>query len=242
MYGGFTSNVDMKSGAPAFGTPEYTRAALVGGQLCRRYGVPYRSSNANASNAVDAQAAYESEMSVWGAVMGHANLVMHIAEGGPGGHFFGVGHTLERYETAFYSPLLSDWRNFENWQLAGGETATQRAGRIVKQVLADYQPPPLDPALAEELDAFVARRKVEGGAPSNCGRRPAGAIPPPHASLTGPRHAIVMRPPAVYLCPHIESGRRPTPTCFPSKVALPDGRMWPNRQPNGSSHGVCPAR
>src|SRR5690606_20950326 len=45
MYGGFTSNVDMKSGAPAFGTPEYVRAALAGGQLTRRYGIPYRSSN-----------------------------------------------------------------------------------------------------------------------------------------------------------------------------------------------------
>src|SRR5262249_12376976 len=62
MYGGFTSNVDMKTGAPAFGTPEYTRAALAGGQLARRYRIPYRSSNACAANAVDAQAAYESEM------------------------------------------------------------------------------------------------------------------------------------------------------------------------------------
>ncbi|MFQ6018882.1 MAG: trimethylamine methyltransferase family protein, partial [Kiloniellaceae bacterium] len=85
VYGGFTSNVDMKSGAPAFGTPEYVRAALAGGQLARRYGIPYRSSNANAANAVDAQAAYESEMSLWGAVLGHANIVLHGAgwlEGG----------------------------------------------------------------------------------------------------------------------------------------------------------------
>ena len=59
MYGGFTSNVDMKTGAPAFGTPEYTRAAMAGGQLARRYKIPYRSSNACAANAVDAQAAYE---------------------------------------------------------------------------------------------------------------------------------------------------------------------------------------
>ena len=39
-----------------------------------------------------------------------------IAEVGPGGHFFGTAHTLERYETAFYRPLVSDWRNFETWQ------------------------------------------------------------------------------------------------------------------------------
>jgi trimethylamine--corrinoid protein Co-methyltransferase len=142
MYGGFTSNVDMRTGSPAFGTPEYTRAALAGGQLARRHAIPYRSSNANAANAVDAQAAYESQMSLWGAVMGHANMVMHgagwmegglvasfekvvvdvemlqmmseflqplsvgdddlafsaIEEVGPGGHFFGAAHTLQRCE------------------------------------------------------------------------------------------------------------------------------------------------
>lgn len=207
MYGGFTSNVDMKSGAPAFGTPEYTKAALAGGQLARRYGLPYRSSNANASNAVDAQAAYESQMSLWGAVMGGAHMVMHgagwmegglvasfekfivdiemlqmmgeflqplrvdedelafsaIEEVGPGGHFFGAAHTLERYERAFYAPILSDWRNFENWQLAGGENAEQRANRLWKQALTEYQPPPLEADRAEELAAFVARRKQEGG-------------------------------------------------------------------------------
>jgi trimethylamine--corrinoid protein Co-methyltransferase len=206
VYGGFTSNVDMKSGAPAFGTPEYTRAALAGGQLARRYGLPYRSSNANAANLVDAQAAYESEMSLWGAVMGHANIVLHGAgwmEGGltasfekfvldvellqmmaetlkpievneatlglnairevePGGHFFGAAHTLERYETAFYTPLISDWRNYETWEESGAETATQRAHKVYKQVLAEYTPPPLDPAINEELEAYVARRKEEG--------------------------------------------------------------------------------
>ena len=208
IYGGFTSNVDMKSGAPAFGTPEYSRAALAGGQLARHLGIPYRSSNANAANCVDAQAAYESQMSIWGAVMGHANFVMHgagwlegglcasfekfvldaemlqmmaeflrpldvsedaigleaIREVGPGGHFFGAAHTLERYETAFYSPILSDWRNLETWEETGSETATQRANRLFKAVLADYSPPPLDPAVKEALDAFVARRTAEGGA------------------------------------------------------------------------------
>ena len=85
MYGSFTSNVDMKSGSPAFGTPEYTKAAQASGQLARRYGLPFRSSNTTASNTVDAQAAYESAMSLWGAVMGGANLVNHAAgwlEGG----------------------------------------------------------------------------------------------------------------------------------------------------------------
>ncbi len=85
MYGGFTSNVDMKSGSPAFGTPEYLKAAIVGGQLARRYNIPYRSSNVNAGNALDAQAAYESVFSLWGAITGGAHLVKHAAgwmEGG----------------------------------------------------------------------------------------------------------------------------------------------------------------
>ena len=84
-YGGFTSNVDMRSGSPAFGTPEYWKACLLGGQLARRYRLPYRSSNVNASNSVDAQSAYESVIAIWGAVMGGVNLLLHGAgwlEGG----------------------------------------------------------------------------------------------------------------------------------------------------------------
>lgn len=85
IYGGFTSNVDMRSGSPAFGTPEYAKTAIIGGQLARRYNLPYRSSNVNASNAVDAQAGYESTWALWGAINGGVNLLMHGAgwmEGG----------------------------------------------------------------------------------------------------------------------------------------------------------------
>ena len=207
-YGGFTSNVDMKSGAPAFGTPEYVQAAFASGQLARRYGLPFRSSNVNASNAPDVQAAYESQMALWGALMGGCHMLMHGAgwlEGGltasfekfiidvemlqmfarlmqpvafdedslalsavreiePGGHYFGTQHTLARYDTAFYAPLLSDWRNFETWHEAGAVDATRRANAIYKDVLANFTPPPIDPAVAEEIDAFVARREAEGGA------------------------------------------------------------------------------
>jgi len=203
MYGGFTSNVDMKSGAPAFGTPEYTKAAQATGQLTRRYGIPYRSSNTTASNVVDAQAAYESQMSLWGAVMGHANVLFHSAgwlEGGlvcsfeklivdaemlqmmseylqpiavneetlafeairevqPGGHYFGAAHTLERYESAFYTPLVSDWQNYESWKENGSQDTAVRANRIWKALLDEYQAPALDPAIAEELEAYVAKRK-----------------------------------------------------------------------------------
>ena len=77
MYGSFTSNVDMKSGSPAFGTPEYAKATIISGQLARKYNIPLRASNANASNAPDAQSVYESQMSIWSCVNGHVNLMMH---------------------------------------------------------------------------------------------------------------------------------------------------------------------
>jgi trimethylamine--corrinoid protein Co-methyltransferase len=204
IYGGFTSNVDMKSGAPAFGTPEYMKAVLLGGQLARRYRLPYRSSNANASTCVDAQAAYETQFSLFAAIMAHGNFINHASgwlESGlttslekividtemlrgwaaslkpieatkddlaveavkqipPGGHFFGSLHTMTRFETAFHRPLVSDWRNFETWKEAGARTATERASNIWRKVLADYEPPPLDPAIDEELQAYVAKRSA----------------------------------------------------------------------------------
>ncbi len=207
VYGGFTSNVDMQSGAPAFGTPESLQAALVGGQLARRYDLPYRSSNANASNAVDLQATYESMFSLWGAVMGGANLVMHaagwlegglqasfekmvldadllqmisaaleppatdegalaleaIAEVGPGGHFFGADHTRARYRNAFHTPLLSDWSNFETWDEAGRPDPAHRTVSLAREFLDDCEDPPIDPAIREELEDFVARRVAVGG-------------------------------------------------------------------------------
>ncbi len=85
IYGAFTSNVDMKSGAPAFGTPENTKANIASGQLARRYGLPYRTTPGSASNAADAQGAYETMMALWGAVLGHGNLIYHAAGWQEGG-------------------------------------------------------------------------------------------------------------------------------------------------------------
>ena len=208
VYGAFTSNVDMRTGSPAFGTPENARATIAAGQLARLYDVPYRASNASASNAVDAQAAYESQMSLWSAVLGGAHLVYHGAgwmEGGltasfeklvldvemlqmltvtigpadtvddheirdgvaaiadvpTGGHFFGSPHTLARYETAFYEPLVSNWQNYESWEAAGSPTVEERATRVWQEALERYEQPALEPDRAERLDAFVERRKVE---------------------------------------------------------------------------------
>jgi trimethylamine---corrinoid protein Co-methyltransferase len=79
VYGGFTSNVDMKSGSPAFGTPEYVKACFGTGQLARHVGLPWRSSNATASNIADGQAVYESQMSLWGALLGGRTVDESVA-------------------------------------------------------------------------------------------------------------------------------------------------------------------
>jgi trimethylamine--corrinoid protein Co-methyltransferase len=206
VYGGFTTNIDMQTGSPAFGTPEGALALLCGGQLARYYGVPYRGSGGlNNSKAVDGQAGYETQMSLWPAVMAHANIILHsagwleaglvcslekfildveglaimqrmlegivideetlalnfIAEVGPGGHNFGTSHTLERFRSAFYMPIVSDRQNYDKWREDGSRDAARRAHTVARQLLAAYEPPPLDPAIAEQLEEFVLRRKRE---------------------------------------------------------------------------------
>ncbi len=209
LYGSFTSNVDMKSGSPAFGTPEFVKAALGAGQLARHIDVPWRGSVGTASNAPDEQGTYETLMSMWGNLLGGAHWWQHAAgwiEGGltasmekfildvemlqifaetlvplaadddeigfdaiaevdPGGHFFSADHTMSRYQSAFYEPMVSDWRNFGQWTEAGSEVASRRANRIWKDRLAAFTPPPVDPSAIDALDAFIARRTAEGGAP-----------------------------------------------------------------------------
>ena len=86
-----------------------------------------------------------------------------ISDVGPGGHFFGTQHTLDRYETAFYSPILSDWSNFGTWEERGSKTSFKRANGIWKQALEEYQEPPLDESRLKELEAFVAKRKENPG-------------------------------------------------------------------------------
>ncbi|WP_424965057.1 trimethylamine methyltransferase family protein [Dinoroseobacter sp. S375] len=211
--GTFTSNVDMKSGAPAFGTPEYIRATQMTGQMARFYGLPLRASGTCAANIPDGQAMWETSNSLWSAVQSGTNMVYHAAgwleggliaspekfimdcellqqiqryfepaltatgsedlaldavrEVGGEGHFFGIQHTQERYETAFYQPFLSDWRNHEAWEAGGAVWTVERAHRIYKEILAEFTPPPLDPARRDALTDFVERRKAEGGAPTD---------------------------------------------------------------------------
>jgi trimethylamine--corrinoid protein Co-methyltransferase len=213
VIGTFTSNVDMKSGAPAFGTPEYMRATQMTGQMARFYGLPLRSSGVCAANVPDGQAMWETSNSLWAAVQSRTNVVYHAAgwleggliaspekfvmdcevlqmiqrymepevwatgpeeialdairEVGSGGHYFGIPHTQARYSTAFYAPFVSDWRNYEAWEVAGGVWTQERAHRLFKEIVAAFEEPPMDPAAREELAAFVERRKREGGAPTD---------------------------------------------------------------------------
>lgn len=206
IYGGFATNIDMKSGAPAFGTPEGAWAMMAGAQFARRYNLPYRGSGSlNTSKTPDAQAAYETMWTIWPAVMAHTNFVMHsvgwleggltvsyekiiidmenlamfshffqgveisdetlaldmIAQVGPGGHHFGTPHTQARYSTEFYPEFLGDRQNYELWVENGAEDAAKRANKIWKQLLREYETPPMDAATQEALADFVARRQHE---------------------------------------------------------------------------------
>lgn len=213
VIGTFTSNVDMKSGAPAFGTPEYMRATQITGQMARFYRLPMRASGVCAANVPDGQAMWETSNSLWSAVQSGTNMVYHAAgwleggliaspekfvmdcevlqmiqrymepevvgtspedialdaikEVGANGHYFGIEHTQERYEKAFYQPFVSDWRNFEAFENAGGIWTSQRAHQVYKDILNTFEEPPIDVAIKEELQAFVAQRKQEGGAPTD---------------------------------------------------------------------------
>ncbi len=213
VIGTFTSNVDMKSGAPAFGTPEYMRATQMTGQLARFYGLPLRSSGVCAANVPDGQAMWETSNSLWAAVQSGTNMVYHAAgwleggliaspekfvmdceviqmiqrylepevvsttpddlaleairEVGGAGHFFGLQHTQDRYTKAFYQPFLSDWRNYESWHLAGGVWTSERAHALWKRIVAEFEAPPMDASIEEELRDFIERRKSEGGAPTD---------------------------------------------------------------------------
>jgi trimethylamine---corrinoid protein Co-methyltransferase len=84
-------------------------------------------------------------------------------EVGPGGHFLGAAHTLERFRECFYRPLLSSTENFDRWQRNGGRDATARAGEIWRRMLEEYEPPPIDDAVRDELEEYVARRRAELG-------------------------------------------------------------------------------
>ena len=183
------------------------------GQMCRRYGLPLRSSGVCAANVPDGQAMWETSTSLWAAVQSGTHMVYHaagwleggliaspakflmdcellqqmqryfdpaltatteadiaidaIADVGGAGHFFGLQHTQDRYTSAFYQPFLADWRNYEAWDLEGGVWTAERANKMYKDIINTFEEPTLDIAIKDELADFVARRKAEGGAPTD---------------------------------------------------------------------------
>ncbi len=208
VFGSFLSNIDMQSGSPQFGTPESAIGLLCTGQIARRFGLPFRTGGGlNSSQVPDAQAGYESLMTMLPTFLAGANFVMHAAgwlegglvasyekyvidmqilemlereftpleidedsmafgaheEVGHGGHFLGAMHTMERFRTCFYRPFLSSSDNFERWTRNGALDTAARAGVIAQKRIDEYEMPPMDPALREELEAFVARRRAELG-------------------------------------------------------------------------------
>ena len=207
-YGTFTSNVDMKSGAPIFGTPEHFRASLAAGQLARVIGLPWRSASGSAANISDVQAANETQFGTWGCLMAGATVIIHAAgwlEGGitvsyeklitdievlqmvaelcqatndtssdlgldaildvqPGGHFFGTPHTMARYQTEFYAPLVADYANFGTWEERGSVDATTRATGIWQDILSQSNPINPNPDRLGGLQDYIAKGTAKGGA------------------------------------------------------------------------------
>ena len=209
-YGTFTSNVDMKPGAPAFGTPTHFQASLAAGQLAGHIGLPWRSAAGSASNLNDVQAANENQFGLWGCLMAGATVIIHSAgwlEGGlsvsyeklvtdaevlnmvaelcagnkagadeigfenalshvdPSSHFFSAPQTMERYNTEFYEPIVHDYANFGTWTERGAKDATTRATAVWKGILAADKRPEVDGDRLDALQAFIAKRTAEGGAP-----------------------------------------------------------------------------
>ena len=207
-YGTFTSNVDMKSGAPAFGTPEHFRASLAAGQLARKIGLPWRSASGSAANINDAQGANENQLALWGCLLAGSTVVIHaagwleggltvsyekliadcellqmiaelcseakagddeigleaLAEIGPGGHFFGAQHTMNRYQTEFYQPFLHDWSNFGSWTEQGAKDTDHRALEVWKNILHEDNEIGVSGNSTENLNSYIDKRTSEGGA------------------------------------------------------------------------------
>lgn len=212
IYGSFLANIDMKSGAPCFGTSENNLAMLAGGQMARFYNIPYRSGgNFTASRIPDAQAGYESAGTMWPTIQAGTHFVLHAAgwleggliasfekfitdleicamikryvngipltdedfawdayeEAGPGRHFLGTAHTMRHYQHAFHQHEVFRMDNYEKWAEEGSADTYKVANGLWKKKLKQYEKPPLDAAILEELTDFVTwrRREIQAGRP-----------------------------------------------------------------------------
>jgi len=205
VYGSFLTTMDLKTGAPTFGTPESSLTTMAIAQLCRRLGLPFRcGGHLTASKIADAQAMQESVDTMNPAIMAGANFIFQSAgwleggltigyekfvmdldrcgailrmtqgltidanelaadaylEAGIGSNFLGVAHTLRNYRTANYRAPLADTSSFEQWSEDGRKDTQQRAYELWNQMLSEYLPPEIDPAIDEALLEFIARKKA----------------------------------------------------------------------------------
>jgi trimethylamine---corrinoid protein Co-methyltransferase len=206
VYGSFYTATDMRTGSPAFGTPESILGLVAGGQMSRRYGLPFRGGGGLASsNTVDAQAAAETTLMLNATVLARADVVLHAAgwleggltasfekfaldveileqfmrqaqgigftdeelafdalkEVGPGGLYLASPHTMSHFKEWLYMSPLFTTPDFATWETTGAEDTQTRANAAWKQLLERYEDPGLDPAIDEELRAFMDRRKAE---------------------------------------------------------------------------------
>ena len=205
VYGSFLTTMDLKTGAPTFGTPESSLTTMAISQLCRRLGLPFRcGGHLTASKVADAQAMQESVDTMNPAIMAGANFIFQSAgwleggltigyekfvmdadrcgailrlaqgltidanelaadayrEAGIGSNFLGADHTLRNYRSANYRAELADTSSFEQWSEDGQQDMQQRACKRWKQMLCDYEPPEIDPAVDEALLDFITRKKA----------------------------------------------------------------------------------
>lgn len=205
VYGSFLTTMDLKTGAPTFGTPESTLATLAIAQLSRRMGLPFRcGGHLTASKVADAQAMQESTNAMNPAIMAGANFIFQAAgwlesgltigyekfvmdaeqcgalarvvagleidedqlatdayrEAGVGTNFLGVAHTMRHFRNANFRADLTDSSPFEQWSEDGSKDMQQRAYTRWRQMLADYELPPIDAAIDEALLEFMAIRKA----------------------------------------------------------------------------------
>jgi trimethylamine--corrinoid protein Co-methyltransferase len=76
-------------------------------------------------------------------------------------HHLGTPHTMANFRTAFHRAEIFNYDSYEKWYEEGAETSEQAASKKVKKMLRDYEAPPLDQAIDEELQAYIAKRKEE---------------------------------------------------------------------------------
>lgn len=200
LYGSTSTNIDLRTGALAIGSPELSLCLSAHAQLARFYGLPSRGGGAlTDASLTDSQAGYESMFSLLTTVNSGIDFVLHaggivssylafsyeklimddeicgmlrqylrgiqvdpdtlayevIAHVGPGGHFLGEDHTLERCRTEFWQPSLFDRSGLEAWWDGERLDTTTRATQRWQDLLARHQDPPLDQITARQLKSYV---------------------------------------------------------------------------------------